>query len=177
MAESALAVNVPEVEKYVAPVREKLDPSARLGAPAHITLLYPFVEPGEIDASTLIALGVAFSQAASFSFRLAKLHHFMDTLYLAPEPADPFMSLTQAIVNQFPRYLPYGGQFASVVPHLTVARGSRDTLAFAERSLFGTLTAAGIEAHCREVVLIENSSGRWQPMHTFRLTSVHTMDG
>ena len=56
MAESALAVYVPEAEKYVSGLREKFDPSARLGAPAHITLVYPFAEPGEIGASTLSAL-------------------------------------------------------------------------------------------------------------------------
>ena len=177
VAEAALVVNVPEAEKYVAALREKFDPSARLGAPAHITLVYPFAEPGEIGASTLSALDAVISQAASFWFHLVALRRFMDTLYLAPEPAEPFVAMTQAIVDRFPDYRPYGGQFASVVPHLTVARGSRDDLGFAEESLTGTLAVGGIPAHCREVVLIENSSGRWQRMHTFCLTSIQNTDG
>jgi hypothetical protein len=31
------------------------------------------------------------------------------------------------------------------------------------------LPASGVKARCSEVVLIENSSGRWEPMHTFAL--------
>lgn len=177
MAESALVVDVPEAEKCVAALREKFDPSARLGASAHITLLYPFAEPGEIGASTLAALDAVLSGAASFSFRLATLGRFTDTLYLSPEPAEPLIVLAQAVLERFPRYLPYGGQFPSVVPHFTVARGSGDDLAFAERTLSSTLTAGGIQAQCREVVLIENSSSRWERMHAFRLSSVHQLDG
>lgn len=111
------------------------------------------------------------------SFRLATLGRFTDTLYLSPEPAEPLIVLAQAVLERFPRYLPYGGQFPSVVPHFTVARGSGDDLAFAERTLSSTLTAGGIQAQCREVVLIENSSSRWERMHAFRLSSVHQLDG
>ena len=35
--------------------------------------------------------------------------------------------------------------------------------------LAATLPGAGIQATCAEVVLIENSSGLWKPMHSFRL--------
>lgn len=56
MAESALVAIVPEAEKYVSGIRKRFDPSAPLGAPAHVTLLYPFAEPAEIGASTLVEL-------------------------------------------------------------------------------------------------------------------------
>jgi hypothetical protein len=43
MAESAFIVCVPEAEPHVAVLRERFDASARLGLPAHITMLYPFM--------------------------------------------------------------------------------------------------------------------------------------
>jgi len=40
----------------------------------------------------------------------------------------------------------------------------------AEAELLAALPPrVGIEASCNEVVLIENSSGRWERMHSFRL--------
>ena len=45
--ESALVVLVPEADPLVGPFRSFFDPSAALGVPAHVTLLYPFVEPAE----------------------------------------------------------------------------------------------------------------------------------
>jgi hypothetical protein len=41
--ESALVV--PEAEPLVKPFRDRYDPSAAAGVPAHITLLYPFKQP------------------------------------------------------------------------------------------------------------------------------------
>lgn len=40
--ESALVVLVPEAEALVKSFRDRHDPSAAAGVPAHITLLYPF---------------------------------------------------------------------------------------------------------------------------------------
>ena len=177
MAESALVVNVPEAERHVSGIRAQFDPSARLGVPAHITLVYPFAEPAEIGASILTELNAVFSVTASFAFRLITPARFTATLYLAPEPAEPFLALTRAIVARFPRYEPYGGQFRSVVPHLTVARGSSHDLATAEQRLSDTLDSDGIQARCEQVFLIENSSGEWQQMQTFALSSVHNVDG
>jgi 2'-5' RNA ligase len=177
VAESAIVVNVPEAERYVSGLREQFDPSARLGAPAHITLLYPFAEPSEITVPILNRLTAIFSKVVPFSFRLTTPARFADTLYLAPEPADPFITLTRAIVARFPRYQPYGGQFVSVVPHLTVARGSGRDLVFIEQTLSTSLSSQGIEALCHEVVLIENSSGRWRRAHAFSLPSPTDADG
>ena len=171
MAESALVVLVPEAENYVSAIREQFDPSARLGVPAHITLLYPFANPAAIGASTLNALDTVFSAATSFSFHLATPARFPDALYLAPEPAPPLIAMIRAITARFPSYLPYGGQFHSVVPHLTVARGSSQDLAFAEQGLTGMLASSRIQARCQQGVLIENSSGRWKPMQAFPLAT------
>ena len=44
--ESALVILVPEAEPVVGRLRQRYDPSAAVGMPAHITLNYPFL-PGE----------------------------------------------------------------------------------------------------------------------------------
>jgi len=167
-AESAFAVNVPEAEPYVAACRDRFDPSAKLGVPAHITVLYPFLPPAQIGEEVLVKVRRALSLATEFSFRLCSVQQFPTATYLAPEPSKPFVQLTKNLVSEFPTHLPYGGQYGSIVPHLTVAQGEhpRDLV---DRQLHDTLPPRGIEASCKEVVLIENSSGVWKPMHFFAL--------
>ena len=58
--ESALMVLVPEAESLVKPFRDRYDPSAAAGVPAHITLLYPFKHPDEIDQTVIDDLNQCF---------------------------------------------------------------------------------------------------------------------
>ncbi len=58
--ESALMVLVPEAETLVKPFRDRYDPSAAAGVPAHITLLYPFKHPNEVDQTVLDDLDQCF---------------------------------------------------------------------------------------------------------------------
>jgi len=172
MAESAFAVNVPEAEPYVGALREQFDPSAKLGVPAHITVLYPFMSPEQITETVLNRVRLALSSAVAFSFCLVKIDRFPTALYLAPEPAEPFIALTKGLVHQFPDRLPYSGQYDSIVPHLTVAQASEPEHRLAEAQLASRLPPnTGIKALCAEVVLIENSSGLWEHMHSFPLTA------
>jgi hypothetical protein len=99
---------------------------------------------------------------------LCRVQRFPTATYLAPEPSKPFVQLTESLVGEFPAHLPYGGQYNDIVPHLTVAQGEypRDLV---EKELHDTLPPGGIEASCKEVVLIENSSGVWKPMQSFLL--------
>lgn len=172
MAESAFAIDVPEAEPYVGGLRERFDPSAKLGVPAHITLLYPFMSPEQIIEPVLNRVRVALSPVASFTFCLVRFGRFPGALYLKPEPAEPFVALTERLVREFPEHLPYGGQYGSIVPHLTIAQAGESEHSLAEAQLAATLPPGiGIRASCKEVVLIENSSGRWEHMHAFPLAA------
>ena len=168
MLQSAFIVRVPETEPHVASLRERYDPSARLGVPAHITVLYPFMAPDRIDAVIVAKVRAITRSTAPFAFRLTRIGCFTGTLYLAPEPAAPFIDLTLALVREFPAHKPYGGQYEGVVPHLTVAQAGAPQQHEAEAQLRACLSV-GVAAVCRELVLIENSSGRWLPMHVFPL--------
>ena len=52
---------------------------------------------------------------------------FDKTLWLDPQPAGPIRRLIDAIVARWPDHPPYGGQFAVVVPHVTVSDGRDPT--------------------------------------------------
>ena len=109
-SESALIVMVPEAEPLVKAFRDRYDPSAAAGVPAHVTLLYPFKHPDEIDQAVLDDLGRCFRGRAPFRFALASIWRFPDgILYLAPDPHEPFRELTVAIWDRY-ETPPYGGK-------------------------------------------------------------------
>jgi len=162
--ESALAVLVPEAESLVKPFRDRYDPSAAAGMPAHITLLYPFKPPEDVDDVLVEQLRACLARIAPFRFALAPIRRFpTEVLYLAPEPAEPFRQLTLVIWSLFPETPPYGGRWPDIVPHLSVARlvderqldGIANDLAQASK---GKLP---IHATAAEVALMDNRSGRW----------------
>lgn len=172
VAESALIVRVVEVEPHVAPLRAMHDPVARLGVPAHITVLYPFVAPAAITSAVCEGVRNAIAGIRSFRFHLTEARQFPGVLYLAPEPAAPFATMTAAMARAFPAHPPYGGRFASIVPHLTVAHFEPPALPALEAELRNLLAELGpIPCHCREIELIENTTGHWRLRQTFALAS------
>lgn len=169
MPETALICRVPEAERYIARYRDRYDPSARRNVPAHVTVLYPFVPPADIDADVLARLRDIARSVPRFDYRLSRTKRFPVALYLDPEPGDSYAALTAAVFHAFPDYPPFEGKFETVVPHVTVAHGDEPLLCEIEIELRIALPGAGIAARCHELVLIENSSGRWEQMHAFPL--------
>jgi 2'-5' RNA ligase superfamily len=171
-SESALVVLVPEAEPLVRPYRARFDTSAAAGLGAHITLLYPFIEPERVGESTLDTLTECFRGFAPIAFRLTAIRRFpIETLYLAPEPDEPFRKLSLAIWQRFPDRPPYGGAYPDIVPHLSIGRF---TDAEEMDRIAGELAAAldetpVIEAYASTVVLIENTTGRWVARNSFQL--------
>jgi 2'-5' RNA ligase len=119
--QSALIVPIPEAEPAVSGLRERLDTAAGWGIPAHITVLYPFLPPAHLTPPVLAAVRLIAAGVPGFFLSLDRVAWFADrVLWLAPDPAEPFRELTNRIANRFPLAQPYGGDFAEVVPHLTV---------------------------------------------------------
>ena len=118
---SALIVAVAEAEPAVAAHRDRLDLAASWGVPAHITVCYPFLPPSRIDAHVLAGLRQAAAGVPAFFCALTGVGWFGErVVWLAPEPADPFLALTAAVTTRFPAARPYDGLFDEVVPHLTI---------------------------------------------------------
>jgi hypothetical protein len=99
MAASALIVRVPEAEACVGSLRQRFDPSARDGVPAHISVLVPFMSPELIDSAVLRSLERALSATPPFAFSLSRVGRFVATAYLAPDPGEPFVRLTENVVR------------------------------------------------------------------------------
>ncbi|MEX1006979.1 MAG: 2'-5' RNA ligase family protein [Acidimicrobiia bacterium] len=120
---SALLVAVPAAEALISEHRARLDPSALRGVPPHVTVLYPFMAPDEIDDDVVECLARGFAACPRFQFELADVRWFGDTVaYLAPEPAGPFRDLTRNAVELFPAFPPYQGAYADLTPHVTIGQ-------------------------------------------------------
>jgi len=170
--ESTLAILVPEAEGLVRSFRDRYDPAAKAGMPAHITLLYPFKLPNEIDGPVLYTLSQCFSRFQPVKFSLTTINQFpVDTLYLVPEPEKPFRELTLGIWAYYPETPPYRGRYSTVVPHLTVAdRMSEQRLAEVAREFEeASQGCLPIQGYAAEVTLMDSRSGRWAINTTFRL--------
>jgi 2'-5' RNA ligase len=169
--ESALLVLVPEAEVVVKSFRDKYDPSAAYGCPAHVGLLYPFKPPDEITQTDFDNLSRCFAPFKPFHFSLAVTRRFPGVLYFAPEPDEPFRRLTFAIWDCFPETPPYGGKYPDVVPHLTVANQLADDqldriVAELKEASEGQLP---ISAVASEVALLDTKSGHWQVRATLKI--------
>jgi len=120
--ETGLVVVVPEAARCVGPVRDAFDPYARIGVPPHITVLYPFVLPELLSDAVVDEVADVVGRFPPFDLELTHLAEFDgEAFYLAPDPAEPFAAITQALWDRFPDHPPFGGRFETVVPHLTVA--------------------------------------------------------
>jgi 2'-5' RNA ligase len=162
--ESALVLFVPEAEVLVKPFRDRYDPSAAAGVPAHITLLYPFKHPDEVDQTVLDDLSKYFRGRAPFRFSLAPIRRFPNAvLYLAPEPDEPFRQLTSAIWDRYPEAPPYSGKWTDIVPHLSVAWVKDERLLDRIADKFGQASQGKLPIHATatEVTLMEKRSGHW----------------
>jgi hypothetical protein len=159
---SGLVVVVPEAEPVVGRCRDRLDPSAALGAPAHVTVLFPFVPADELDDGVLQRLGAAVRAVPAFGYDFRRTDWFDDAvLWLAPTDPLPFRRLTDLVVAEFPDHPPFEGQFDDVVPHLTVGLGHpRPVLEAAERELTARLPVTGAAT---EVTVLAQTrpGGRW----------------
>lgn len=156
---SAVLVQVPEAEPLVGDWRQRYTLDAPAGIPAHVTILFPFVEPARLgEAEGRLAELVAGT--AAFDLTFARTARFPDVLYLEPEPAEPFAALTHAIEREWPDQPPYGGQHETIVPHLTVAES--DDSALLDRIAADVEPQLPIETHVREAsVFVEDHDGRW----------------
>jgi 2'-5' RNA ligase len=156
---STVIVTVPEAEPVVGEWRLRYTLDAPAGIPAHVTVLFPFVEPerlGEVEGR----LAELISAVPAFDVTFARTARFPDVLYLEPDPAEPFVALTHAIEREWPDQPPYGGHYETIVPHLTVAEP--------EDLVMLDGIAADVEQHlpivtrAREAsVFVEDHAGHW----------------
>lgn len=93
------------------------------GVPLHVTIMYPFLPTRSIQQAETRCLAELAAGIAPFDFALTHLDTFPGVYYLTPEPAEPFVAITEAVRRRWPSCQPYGGAYDSVIPHMTVAFG------------------------------------------------------
>lgn len=129
MAHTVLVIPVPALEDHVRGRWEHYEPGWVSRDPAfthaHITALAPFLpapSPADLAAVARIA-----RTTPAFSYTLADVAAFPDgIIHLEPSPPGPFAALTAALWERFPQCPPYAGEFADVVPHLTLDQSAAD---------------------------------------------------
>lgn len=149
---------VPEAEPAVGALRLAHDPSAAVGVPAHITILFPFLPDDQVEEPALREL---FERFPAFDFTLDRFERFETGLtWLHANPAWRFADLTAAVWQRWPDHAPYEGIHDEVIPHLTV---SADAI---ELDL-----PLPIACCAREIVLIEEAEtdGMWTARLRFAL--------
>jgi hypothetical protein len=147
---------VPEAEPLVADLRQRYDPSAKEGMPAHITVLYPFA-----PVEALLQLEPVLRATSSMTISFASCRRFSKSIGLAPDPPEPLIHLTQEVMRAFPGYKPYGGAFSEVIPHLTVAEGDDAALDEVEAQLRSRLNPP-LRVHLKTCSLCARTESGWR---------------
>jgi 2'-5' RNA ligase len=132
------------------------------GMPAHVTILYPFLRSRTINMEVERKLEAAMGETSEFEFVLNEVRRFSQAVvYLAPEPAAPFVALTKAVMRNWPSYEPYGGAFEEIVPHVTVAYG--------DETPDGVVEHLPLRVRVHEVWLMVRFGNRWVCRRRFNL--------
>jgi 2'-5' RNA ligase len=155
---SAVIVRVP-VPPSIERLRRRWDRAASVGVPAHVTLLFPFLAPGDLAPNARRELASIAADNEPFDVTFASVGRFPNVVYLMPAPSGPFTRLTEAVFARFPGFPPYEGAFAEVIPHLTVAESTS-----APHDEIAREAAALLPIRHRIMtleVLVEGAEGRW----------------
>jgi hypothetical protein len=163
--ESAIILAVPEAEALVGALRQEGDESAQHGVPAHVTLLYPFVD--DPDVGIVEELRFFFAAVEGFALDFVAVGEFPEVVYLAPNQAGVVEDLINALVRRWPGYPPYGGVFDKVVPHLTVV--DTPDAALRARAREHLMAGLPLRVPAVEASLWVLDDGRWRCLATFPL--------
>lgn len=166
--QSAVLIPVPQADSVVGRWRFEHDPVAAAGVPAHVTLVVPWLPPSEITDADLAELEAELADVHAFDFTLGRVDWFgRRVLWVAPEPAEPFLKLTHRLADRF-HTPPWDDEFDEVVPHLTVAHASDGV----ELVPVAADVATRLPVSCRaeEVWVMIGGGTRWELRHRIKLS-------
>ena len=164
-----VVVEIPEAELVVGQHRLRLDSSAAGGLPAHVTVIFPFVQEHELDRDVVSRLARAVATVPAFRYRFEHTKWFGSrVLWLAPDDSEPFANLTHAVLSEFPDLEPYNGEVTEIIPHLTVGY-DRELAELQEAETALQLEPAVVGEASTVVVMCAGSDGVWQRRLTLPL--------
>jgi len=172
MSRTLLALMVPEAEPRVGDMRARLDPSARLGLGAHITLVYPWLDSVDVSEDALSRLRRITSAHAAVSFQLDRVDTFPSTVWLGPTPVEAIAALASSLEAAFPERPRIGPDFERYTPHLSVARNVRNDRDNIVAALHDRLHIHGpVECLCKDVHVMERGAAGWRVLASSPLGS------
>jgi 2'-5' RNA ligase len=165
--ETAVLLCVPEAEELVGPWREKADPSAAAGVPAHVTLLTPFLPAEQVDEGVLAELAWFFAGIDAFEIDFDDVREFPDAgvVYLDPVGSE-LDELATALARRWPEAPPYGGRVDAPHAHLTVTHHA--DAALRAQAADAVRPGLPLSATAAQAALWScDEHGRWSEAHTF----------
>lgn len=169
MAETALVVPVPAADAAVMGHRRRFTPSGSEGLPAHVTVLTPWLDSGAIETQARVELETELASHAPFAVSFVRVARFPgspEVLHAVPEPAAPFVALTNGVWQRF-GLPPYGGEHETVIPHLTIATG--DDPALLDEIEAEVARRLPIDTRAEVVELWEHRAQGWTATRSFPL--------
>jgi 2'-5' RNA ligase len=111
-------------------IRQRHDRHLRDWMP-HVTLLYPFRPRAEFDevAAALTSLGVPPFDVSLATFRFFSHYEWSHTVWLDPQPAEPWKRLHEALLSRFPDCDDSSKYESGFTPHLSVGQSKSPELA------------------------------------------------
>ncbi len=147
-----------------------------MGMPPHITLLYPFLKMNEYTQESHDKLSDIISKIRPFSINIKGIGRFPNVLYMTAEPKETIISIIQSLVQAFPDYLPYAGEFPinELTPHLTIASDSSEKkLDFIEKEFIKEIGEINIENMSVEKISFSvRTAGQWRQLCSFQLENI-----
>lgn len=158
---------VPEAEELVGPWRDKADPSAAAGVPAHLTLLTPFLPADRVDEGVVAELAWFFAGVDAFPVRFDAVGEFPQAGVVYLEPVgDELDELAAALARRWPEAPPYEGRVDTPKAHLTVVHTPDAALrSQAAEAVAPELPLTATVAQAALWVCDEH--GRWSEARTF----------
>jgi len=163
--QTALAVELPELDPVLDKHRKRLDPARGRGMMAHVTVLYPFIDTEDLTDAAIDAIAMIAARTRAFDTSFTEVRWFgEDIAWLAPSPAGPFVALTTEVVERFPLHQPYDGAFGDIVPHATI--GHRGTPTDLDTAVHQIERGLPIPASARDLSLLarEPLTDQWRPL-------------
>jgi 2'-5' RNA ligase len=176
---TALLLTVPAAGSVAERHRRHLDPAARDGIPAHVTVLFPFVRLDGLTEQDHSRLEVIAAAQRPFELEGRRVAWFGDrVVYVEVAPAEPVADLMSQVIAEFPDHPPYAGAIpvADVVPHLTVGDGgSPQEMRAASREVEGILPFTqlidSMELWAGPTTAGRSAPAPWRRVRSYRLGS------
>ena len=110
--------------------------------------------PALIEEPTITCLSSLFSEFPCFDFSLRLGWIGREVLLLVPEDDSPFLRMTETVLNRWPQYPYYGGEYDKIEPHVSLAYGEGGPLSRVADLIAGYVPVRG------QAILVGLSTGK-----------------